>query len=61
MNRQSRDIVHVPHDQVRGKDDFAIFSEPVAKLFRSQDEEVVKRRTLVEFEETLHHLMAPQN
>ena len=54
MNRQLRRLAHVPSDQVvQGKDDFAIFSEPIAQLFRSQDEEVVKRRALVEFEETI--------
>ncbi len=54
LNRQFGRIAHVTHDQVRGKDDFDLFSEPVAQLFRSQDEEVVKRRALVEFEETIH-------
>ncbi len=53
MNRQLRRLAHVPHDKVQGLDDFAIFSEPIAQLFRSQDEEVVKRRALVEFEETI--------
>jgi PAS domain S-box-containing protein len=53
MNRQLGCLANVAHDQVQGKDDFAIFSKPVAQLFRSQDEEVVKRRTLVEFEETI--------
>ena len=53
MNRQLGDLAHVEYDQVEGKDDFEVFSEPVARLFRSQDEEVVKRRTLIEFEETI--------
>lgn len=54
MNRQLGLIAHVDHEQVQGKDDFELFEEPVAKLFRSQDEEVVQRRKLVEFEETVH-------
>ncbi len=54
MNRQMANLAHVHQNQVLGMDDFAIFAEPVAQLFRSQDEEVVKRRTLVEFEETIH-------
>ncbi len=54
MNRQMANLAHVHQNQVLGMDDFAIFTEPVAQLFRSQDEEVVKRRTLVEFEETIH-------
>ncbi len=54
LNRQMANLAHVHQNQVLGMDDFAIFTEPVAQLFRSQDEEVVKRRTLVEFEETIH-------
>ncbi len=53
MNRQMASIAHVRRNQIKGMDDFAIFTEPVAQLFRSQDEEVIKRRTLVEFEETV--------
>jgi len=53
MNRQMASLAHVRRNHVQGMDDFAIFTEPVAQLFRSQDEEVVKRRTLVEFEETI--------
>jgi PAS domain S-box-containing protein len=53
MNRQLGSLAHVTHDQVLGKDDFAIFPKATAQLFRSQDEEVVERRTLVEFEETI--------
>lgn len=53
MNRQLGSLAHVAHDQVVGKNDFDIFPKATAQLFRSQDEEVVKRRTLVEFEETI--------
>ena len=53
MNRQLGRLAHVAHDQILGKDDFAIFSKPIAQLFRSQDKEVVKSRTLLEFEETI--------
>ena len=53
MNRQLGCLAHVAHDQVQGMDDFTIFPEPTAKLFRSQDEEVVARRALIEFEETI--------
>ena len=53
MNRQFGVLAHVDHDQVKGKNDFDIFPESVAQLFRSQDEEVVKSRELMEFEETI--------
>ncbi|HHO48569.1 MAG TPA: PAS domain S-box protein, partial [Desulfobacteraceae bacterium] len=53
VNRQYERLAHITNAQIRGKDDFAIFPEPVARLFRTQDEEVVRRRTLIEFEETI--------
>jgi len=53
MNRPLGLLAHVPCEQVQGKDDFAVFSKSIAQLFRSQDEEVVKRRSLIEFEETI--------
>ena len=53
INRQMASLAHICCNQVLGMDDFAIFTEEVAQLFRSQDEEVIKRRTLVEFEETI--------
>ena len=53
MNRQLGSLAHARHNQVQGKDDFAIFSKPVAQLFRSQDEEVIERQEVVEFEETI--------
>jgi len=53
INHQYERLAHVTNDQIQGKDDFAIFPEPVAQLFRSQDEEVVRRMSLVEFEETI--------
>ncbi len=53
MNPQLGRFAHVDHSLVNGKDDFVIFSKEIAQLFRSQDEEVVRRKILVEFEETI--------
>ena len=53
MNRQFEFLAGVTLELARNKDDFSIFSGPVAQLFRSQDEEVVRRSQLVEFEETI--------
>ena len=53
VNKQYEYLAHVTNDQIQGKDDFAIFPEPIAQLFRDQDEEVVQRKTLIEFEETI--------
>lgn len=53
VNRRFEYLANVSGDQIKGKDDFAIFSEPIAQLFRAQDEKVVKYRGLVEFEETI--------
>ncbi len=53
INREYERLTQITNDQIQGKDDFAIFPEPVAQLFRDQDEEVVQSRTLTEFEETI--------
>lgn len=53
VNREYERLAQVNNEQIKGKDDFAIFPEPVARLFRDQDMEVVRRRSLVEFEETI--------
>lgn len=53
MNRQFELLSQVTLKNVKGKDDFAVFPTPVAELFRSQDEEVLKRKEVVEFEETI--------
>lgn len=53
MNRQFERLGQVAFDEAKGKEDFDIFPEPVASLFRSQDEEVVRRRKVIEFEETI--------
>lgn len=53
INHRFENLAHITNDQVRGKDDFAVFPEPIAELFRSQDEKVKARNTLLEFTETI--------
>ena len=53
MNREFERLSQVSFDQAKGKDDFAVFPKPVAELFRSQDSEVIERKELIEFEETI--------
>ena len=53
MNHQFERLGQITLDQVKGKDDFAVFPKLVAELFRSQDKEVVKQKKLLEFEETI--------
>jgi len=53
VNRQYEKLAHVTLDEIRGKEDYDIFPAPVAKLFRSQDEEVRECKALVEFTETV--------
>ena len=53
INSQFERLAHVASEQVTGKDDFAIFPEPIARVFRTQDEEVIRRKALAEFEETI--------
>ena len=53
INRKYEELAHVKLEGVIGKSDFHIFPQPVAALFRSQDEEVIKKGTPLEFEETI--------
>lgn len=53
INREFERLAAVTNDQIQGKDDFAVFPEPIARLFRDQDEEVKHRNSLVEFTETI--------
>ncbi|HBI14761.1 MAG TPA: hypothetical protein DDY20_04505 [Desulfobulbaceae bacterium] len=53
INREFARLAQVTSEQIRGRDDFAVFPEPVARLFRDQDEEVKRRNSLVEFKESI--------
>jgi PAS domain S-box-containing protein len=53
VNQQYERLAGIEPDSIKGKNDFDIFPEPVATLFRSQDEEVKERGGLVEFTETI--------
>lgn len=53
INREFARLSRTTCEEIRGKDDFAVFPEPVARLFRDQDEEVKQRGTLLEFKESI--------
>jgi PAS domain S-box-containing protein len=53
INPQYETLAHRTSEEVKGKTDFDIFPEQIASLFRSQDEEVMKRKATVEFKETI--------
>jgi PAS domain S-box-containing protein len=53
VNRQYEMLAQVRNEEIIGKTDFDIFPQPVAELFRSQDEEVINRKVLVDFTETI--------
>jgi PAS domain S-box-containing protein len=53
INREFTRIAGVTNEEIRGRDDFGVFPEPVARLFRDQDEEVKRRGALVQFKETI--------
>ncbi|MCC6523777.1 MAG: PAS domain-containing protein [Polyangiaceae bacterium] len=53
VNARYEELAHCPVDALRGKTDFDIFPEPVARLFREQDLEVMAVGTAREFEETI--------
>ena len=53
VNRQYERLSQRPRAETIGHHDFDVFPEPVARLFRAQDEEVIARRAPVEFKETI--------
>lgn len=53
INQEFARLARVSATRIQGLDDFAVFPEQVARLFREQDEEVRRRNTLVEFKETI--------
>lgn len=53
VNRQYEKLARVKNEEIKGKTDFDIFPEPVATLFRAQDEEAKRENRQVDFEETI--------
>ena len=53
VNRKYEFLSDTTLERIKGKTDFDIFPAPVAELFHSQDEEVKKQKTPLEFEETV--------
>lgn len=61
VNREFERLCQVPLTVLRGKDDFEVFPEPVARLFRDQDVQVVAAGTTLQFEETVPLLGEPHS
>ncbi|MBW2465870.1 MAG: helix-turn-helix transcriptional regulator, partial [Deltaproteobacteria bacterium] len=53
VNRQYEKLANIVSKEVIGKSDYDIFTKPVADLFRSQDKEVKKGKSPVDFTETI--------
>lgn len=53
MNREFERLGQISLQEAKGKDDFFVFPQPVAELFRSQDVEVAAQKKAIEFEETI--------
>jgi len=53
VNSRYEYLSDVTLEEIKGKTDFDIFPVLVAELFHSQDEEVKKKKTSLEFEETV--------
>jgi len=52
-NREYERLAGCPRAGIIGKNDFDVFPQPVAQLFRDQDEEVAARSEPVDFRETI--------
>ena len=53
INRQFELLSGTTNEMIQGKNDYEVFPKTIADLFRDQDEEVLKRKEMVEFEETV--------
>jgi len=53
INKKYEQLANVKLTDIEGKDDFDIFPQPVAALFRAQDKEVIEKGIPLEFEETI--------
>ena len=53
INKKYEALANVTLAEIVGKSDFDVFPEPVAALFRSQDNEVINKGIPCEFEETI--------
>jgi PAS domain S-box-containing protein len=53
VNREYERLAARPRADILGHDDFELFPEPVAKLFRGQDLEIARSAASIEFKETV--------
>ena len=53
INKEYERLAHITNEDIMGKNDFDVFPETVASLFRSQDEDVKMKKAAIEFEETI--------
>lgn len=53
VNREYERLAHINLQEIAGRNDFNIFPEEIASLFRDQDEEVIRKSDSLEFEETI--------
>ena len=53
VNREYERLAYTTLEEIAGKNDFDIFPQEIASLFRRQDEEVIRENASLEFEETI--------
>jgi len=53
INREFERLANISNVEIKGKNDFDVFPEPVATLFREQDEEIKKHNAPMDFVETI--------
>ena len=53
VNKMYQEVARTPRQKIIGRYDRDIFPEPVARLFMEQDRQVIKKRTPIEFDETI--------
>jgi PAS domain S-box-containing protein len=53
INKQFEMLSGTTNEEIKGKHDYEVFPKPIADMFRDQDEEVLKCKEMVKFEETV--------
>jgi PAS domain S-box-containing protein len=54
INNEYERLANITNEDILGKNDFDVFPEALAALFRSQDEDVKIKNAAIEYEETIH-------
>ncbi|MFI5305351.1 MAG: PAS domain-containing protein, partial [Nitrospiria bacterium] len=61
INRKYEDLFHIPTKDLFGKTPYDLFSVGIADKFRGNDQQVIKKKGPIEFDETVPHDDGPHD